>query len=66
MTTIQQIAAQFADIKPRPYSLVRAILEIEAKIGKPLMSCQFEDGSGFSFNYQILGEVGSKWNYIRL
>lgn len=66
MTTIQEIAAHFSEIQPRPYSLIRAIAVIEKKIGKPLMACQFEDGSGFCFNYQILGEKGSPWHFIRL
>lgn len=50
MTTIKEIAAHFSDIM-KP---------------APLMACQFEDGSGFCFNYQILGEPGSPWHFIRL
>lgn len=65
-TTIKEIAAHFEEIQPYPYTLVRAIWTIEKKIGKQLMACQFEDGSGFCFNYQILGERNSPWHFIRL
>lgn len=66
MTTIKEIADHFAEIQPRPYTLARAVAVIELHIDKPLMACQFEDGSGFCFNYQILGEAGSPWHFIRL
>jgi hypothetical protein len=42
-------------------TLVQAVNVLEAKFQKKLAMIEFEDGSGYKFNYRILGEQKNKF-----
>lgn len=69
-TSISEIAKHFEEIQPRTYEPIKysldvAIGKIEAILqkGHKVTGIQFEDGSGYKFNYQV---NGGKWQFINL